>query len=101
MIIYVLTFYLFDDIEQISKSLMWIILQRQKQFWQNCSCNRNVYIFYLRFALGIIHGDHCDRKTPKTVVLFKENPSFRSLNLVTLLLFEEILVLTSYLRKLQ
>ena len=33
MLIYLVTFYLFDDIEKISKSLMWIILQRQKQFW--------------------------------------------------------------------
>ena len=32
MLIYLLTFYLFDDIEKISKSLMRIILQRQKQF---------------------------------------------------------------------
>ena len=26
---------------------------------------------YLPFALGIIHGDRCDRKTPKTIILFK------------------------------
>ena len=50
---------------------MRINLQRQMQFWQNCSCNLNVYIFYLRFALGIIHDDRCDRKTPKIIVLFK------------------------------
>ena len=30
----------------------------------------NVYIFYLRFALGNIHGDLCDRKTTKTIILF-------------------------------
>ena len=71
MLIYLLTFYLFDDIEKISKSLMRIILQRQKQFRQKCSCNLNVYIFYLRFALRIINGDRCDRKTHKTIVLFK------------------------------
>ena len=70
MIIYVLTFYLFDDIENISKSLKWIILTRQNNFDKKCSCNLNVYVFYLRFALGIIHGDRCDRKTPKTIVLF-------------------------------
>ena len=50
---------------------MWIILQRQRQFWQKCSCNLNVYIFYLHYALGIIHGDRYDRKTPKTIDLFK------------------------------
>ena len=61
----------------------------------------NVYIFYLRFALGIIHGDRCDRKTPKQIILFKSNPFFRSLNLGTLLLFEETIVLTSYLRRLK
>ena len=55
---------------------MLIILQRQRQFWQKCLCNLNVYIFYLRFALGIINDDHCDRKTPKTIVLFKSNPFF-------------------------
>ena len=37
----------------------------------DCTCNLNVYIFYLRFALGIIHGDRCDSKTPKTIILFK------------------------------
>ena len=41
---------------------MQIILQRQRTFWQKCSCNLNVYIFYLRFALGIDHGDRCDKK---------------------------------------
>ena len=40
-------------------------------------------------------------KTTKTIVLFKHNPLFRSLKLVTLVLFEEMLVLTSYLRQLQ
>ena len=36
MIIYLLTFYLFDDIEKkISESLMRIILLRQRQFWEN------------------------------------------------------------------
>ena len=63
MMIYLLTFYLFDHIEKISESLMGIILLRQVQFWQNCTCNLNIYIFYLCFALGIIHGDCCDRKT--------------------------------------
>ena len=71
MVIYLLTFYLFDDIENISKSLMRINLQCQMQFWQKCLCNLNLYIFYLCFWLGIIHDDHCDRKTPKTIVLFK------------------------------
>ena len=74
MLIYLLTFYPFDDIEKISKSLMRIILQRQKQFGQKRSCNLNDYIFYLRFGLGIFHCDRCDRKTSKTTVVFKWNP---------------------------
>ena len=61
----------------------------------DCTCNLEVYIFYLHFALGIIHGDRCDRKTPKQL-FFKLTPFFRSLKSVTLLLFEEMLVLTSY-----
>ena len=60
MIIYLLTFYLFDEIETISKSLMRIILQRQRQPER----------LYLLFALRIIHGDRCDRKTPKKNPLF-------------------------------
>ena len=50
MLIYLFPFYLFDDIEKISNSLMQIILQRQKQFWQKCSCNPNVYIFFFSFC---------------------------------------------------
>ena len=62
----------------------------------DCTCNLNVYIFYLRFALGIIHGDRCDRKTPKNNYFIQVNPLFRPLKSITLLLFEEMLVLTSY-----
>ena len=104
MIIYLLTFYLFDDIKQnigithvnhsaTPKAILTKV--------HDCTCNLNVYILYLRFALGIIHGDRCDRKTPKTIILFKYTPFFRSLKSVTLLLFEEMLVLTSYYRQLQ
>ena len=56
----------------------------------------NVHIFYLRFALGIIDGDRCDGKTPKHNYFIKLKPFLGSLNLVALLLFEEMLVLTSY-----
>ena len=51
--------------------------------------------FYLCFALGIIHGYRCDRKTPKKCFT-QVKPLFWSLKLVTLLLFEEMLVLTSF-----
>ena len=74
MIIYLLTFYLFDDIEQnigithvnhsaTPKAILTKV--------HDCTCILNVYFFYLSFALGIIHGDRCDRKTPKTIILFK------------------------------
>ena len=74
MIIYLLSFYLFDDIEKnivityvnhsaTPKAILTKV--------HDCTCNLNVYILYLRFALGIIHGGRCDRKTPKTIILFK------------------------------
>ena len=63
---------------------------------QKCTCKLNVHIFFFCFALVIIHCDRCDRKTFKTIILFKQNPLFWSLNLVIPLLFEEMLVLTSY-----
>ena len=93
MIIYLLTFYLFDEIEKIPKSLMRIILQRRRQFRQKCSCNLNVYIFYLRFALGIIHVDRCnwipgetsDPQPPNRhpLILFCQDPPPRGRNLRT------------------
>ena len=56
--------------------------------------------FYLYFALGIFHGDRCDRKHQNNYFI-KVNPLFRSFNSVTLLLLEEMLVLTPYCRQLQ
>ena len=74
MIIYLLTLYLFDDIEKIigithvnHTATPKAILTKL----HDCTCILNVYIFYLRFVLGIIHGDRCDRKTQKTIILFK------------------------------
>ena len=32
--------------------------------------------FYLCFALGIIHGDRCDRKTPKQLFYSSKPPFF-------------------------
>ena len=74
MIIYLLTFYLFDDIEKkigithVNHSAKPNAILTKVH---DCTCNLNVYIFYLRFALAIIRGDRCDRKTPKTIILFK------------------------------
>ena len=74
MMIYLLTFDLFDAIEIISQPLMQIILLRRRQCWQKCTCKLNVYIFYLRFALDIIHDDRCDTKKhthQNTIILFE------------------------------
>ena len=74
MIIYLLTFYLFDDTEKnmgiahVNHSATPKVILTKVH---DCTCNLNVCIFYLRFALGIIHGDRCDRKTQKKVILFK------------------------------
>ena len=57
-------------------SIMRLIMLRQRQFWQKCTCNLNVYIFYLCLAPDIIHGDRYDRKTPKAIILFKLKPFF-------------------------
>ena len=74
MILYLLTFYLFDDIEKnmgITHVNHSATPKASLTKEHDCTCNLNVYIFYLRFALGIIHGDRCDRKTLKTIILFK------------------------------
>ena len=98
MIIYLLTFYLFDDIEKniginhvnhsaTPKAILTKV--------HDCTCNLNVYIFYLRFALGIIHGDRCNGKHQEQLFFSSKPPFFRSLKSVTLLLFEKMLVFTS------
>ena len=43
---------------------------------QKCTCNLNVYIFYLRFALGINHGDRCDRKSTQNNDFIQVKPLF-------------------------
>ena len=99
MIIYLLTFYLFDDIEKnigITHVNHFATPKAILTKVHDYTCNLNVYILYLRFALCIIHGDRCDRKTPKNNYFIQVNPLFWSLKSVTLLLFEEMLVLTSY-----
>ena len=59
MIIYLLTFYLFDDIEKNIGITHVNNSATPKAFLTKVL---NVYIFYMRFVLGIIHGDRCDRK---------------------------------------
>ena len=60
--------------KKILESLMQIILLRQRQFSnfdKNARATWTTLFFIFCFALGIIHGDRCDRKTPKTIILFK------------------------------
>ena len=94
MTIYLLTFYLFDDIEK------HIEITHANHSATSKTILTRMHVqperLYFLFALGIIHGDRCDRKTPKTINLFKSDALFWSLNLVTPLLFEDMLVLTSY-----
>ena len=69
MIIYLLTFYLFDNIEKnigithanhsaTSKAILTKMHVQPKRL-------------YFRVALGIIHGGRCDKKTnkPKTILI--------------------------------
>ena len=74
MIDYLLTFYLFDEIEKNIEITHANYSATSKVILTKMLVKPEVYIFYLRFALGIIHGDRYDRKTPKTIVLFKSNP---------------------------
>ena len=60
--------------KKILESLVRIMLLRQRQFSnfdKKYMCNLSDFIFYFCFELGIINGDRCDRKTPKTIILFK------------------------------
>ena len=55
MMIYLLTFYLFDDIKKYRNHSCKSFCCVKDNFDKKCTCNMNVYIFYLRFALGIIN----------------------------------------------
>ena len=79
MIIYLLTFYLFDDMEKnigithvnhsaTPKAILTKV--------HDCTCNLNVYIFYLRFALGIFHGDRCQTEKHKKQSFYSSKTPF-------------------------
>ena len=72
MIIYVLTFYLFDDVKNIGITHANHSAS-SKAILTKCTCSPNLNIFYLRFTLGIIQDDRFVRKTPKIIILFKES----------------------------
>ena len=75
---------------------MRIVLLREKHILVKCTCKLNVYIIYFYFALDVILGDRCDRKTTKTNISFKYDLIFWWFNLVKMLLSEEMLVFTSF-----
>ena len=75
---------------------MRIVLLRLKHILTKMHVQHERLNFYSHFTRNIIFGDLCDRKTPKTTVLFELNRIFLWLNLVKTLLFLEMLVLTSY-----
>ena len=74
MIIYLLTFYLFVDTKNIfrithvkhSAASKAILLTLTKMHVQP----ERLY-FLFAFSASLIHGDRCDRKTPKIIILFK------------------------------
>ena len=75
---------------------MRIVLLREKHILTKMHVQAERLYFYLHFALDIIPGDRCDRKTHQTTILFKLNLILWWLNLVKMFFFEEMLVLTSY-----
>ena len=76
MTIYLLTFYLFNDIEKNIEITHASSSASSKTILTTNTCNQNVYIFFLSFALGIIHGDRCDRKHQKQLLFSSKTPFF-------------------------
>ena len=71
MLINLMTFNLFDDLEKNIKITHAYHSATSNAILLKMLVQPERLYFYLRFALGIIHGDRCDRKTSKTIVLFK------------------------------
>ena len=99
IIITLLTFYLFDDIEKkyrnhSCESFCYAKVNFGKSARLHVQSERLYFICVLRLALSMVIV--VTEKTQKIIILFKWTPFFRSLKSVTLLLFEEMLVLTSY-----
>ena len=99
MIIYLLTFNLFDNIEKkLLESLMRIILQLKgdfDKFWKmHVQAERLNFLFL--FCARHYSWWSLWQKNTKNNLFIQVKPLFWSLNLVTPLLFEEMLDLTSY-----
>ena len=76
MIIYLLTFYLFDDIEK----KYWITHANHSATSKAILTKMHVqaerpYSLFC-FALVIIHGDHCDRKNTKKQLFYSSKMPF-------------------------
>ena len=99
MIIYLLTFYLFDKIEKkLLESLMRIILLLKgnfDKFWKMHVQAERLYFIFL-FCARHYPWWSLWQKNTKNNLFIQVKPLFSVVNLVTPLLFEEMLVLTSY-----
>ena len=87
-------FYLFDDIENILESLMWIILLRQRQFWQKCTCSLAAWTSIFSICVCARHYpclSSWQKITKNLNYIIQVKPIFWLLNSVTLLLFKEML----------
>ena len=80
---------------------MWINLQRQMQFWQKMLVQLERLYFLFAFLARNYPWWSLWQKNTKNNCFIQVKPLFWSLKLVTLLLSEELLVLTSYQRQLQ
>ena len=86
--------FLFDVSEKKSESLMRIVLLHEKHILTKMHVQAKRLYFCFHFALDIILGDRCDRKTPKQ--LFYSKPHLLVFEFSKNVTFEEMLVLTSY-----
>ena len=92
---YLSTFYPFDDIEK-NRNHSWESFCFVKADFDKNSCATYVFIFVFAFYRHYTN-DGCDRKSPKTIIIFKlKKLLFLRINAGTPLPFEEMLVLTSY-----
>ena len=71
MIIYLLTFYLFDDIKKDIRIAHANHSATSKAILTKMHVQPERLYFLFAFCAWHIHEDRCDKKTPKTIILFK------------------------------
>ena len=76
MIIYFLTFYLFYDIKKYRNHSCESICNVKCNFDKNARATWTSIFSILRFALGIIHDDRCDRKNTNNNCFIQVKPPF-------------------------